>query len=190
MSVQFQTPQEAKCVFKGIIFDVFQWQQKMYDGSMATFERLKRPNTALVLPITTDGKILLIRQTQPQSSKERLSLPGGRCEPDEDPRNTALRELKEETGFTTDDLQLLFQVSPFMKIEWTLYYYLAKKSHRVADQNLDAGERISLVYMDFEKFIELVTRDENFEEFNLALFMFRKLFSPGGVEELRKIFMN
>ncbi len=37
-------PPNAKRVFKGIIFDVYQWQQKMFDGSKETFEMLKRAN--------------------------------------------------------------------------------------------------------------------------------------------------
>jgi len=38
---------QAQRVFKGIIFDVYQWKQKMFDGSQGIFEMLKRPDTAL-----------------------------------------------------------------------------------------------------------------------------------------------
>lgn len=34
-------PDHAKCVFKGVIFDVYQWEQKLYNGTTTTFEKLK-----------------------------------------------------------------------------------------------------------------------------------------------------
>ena len=45
-------PEHAKKVFSGVMFDVYQWEQEMYDGSTATFEKLTRPDTAQVIPVT------------------------------------------------------------------------------------------------------------------------------------------
>ena len=39
-------PPEADCVFRGEIYEVHQWPQKMPDGSVKTFEMLRRPDTA------------------------------------------------------------------------------------------------------------------------------------------------
>ena len=58
-------PKHAKRVFKGVIFDVYQWKQKMYDGSFKTFEKIKRPDTVIVFPVLDNGKILLTKQSQP-----------------------------------------------------------------------------------------------------------------------------
>ena len=44
-------PKDARCVFKGVIFEVWQWEQKMFDGSMATFERIKRPDTVVIIQL-------------------------------------------------------------------------------------------------------------------------------------------
>lgn len=49
-------PINARRVFKGIIFDVYQWEQKMFDGNFKTFEMLKRPNTVEIIAIR-DNKI-------------------------------------------------------------------------------------------------------------------------------------
>lgn len=62
-------PKHAKRVFKGIIFDVYQWKQKLFDGSFTTFEKIKRKSTVMVLPITKDGKIILTQQEQPLEGK-------------------------------------------------------------------------------------------------------------------------
>lgn len=70
-------PENAKRVFKGILFDVYQWQVNGYDGSTKTFEKLKRPDTAMVIPVTEDGKIILAFQEQPYK-KPFVGLIGGR----------------------------------------------------------------------------------------------------------------
>ena len=54
-------PNKAKKVFEGVIFDIYQWQQEMYDGSTATFEMLDRDNTIQVIA-TMDDKIILINE--------------------------------------------------------------------------------------------------------------------------------
>ena len=107
-------PPEAKCVFKGIIFDVYQWEQKMFDGSTATFEMLKRPNTLQV--IAADENYIYLGQEEQPGKGPFFSLFGGRQEPGEDPLAGAKRELLEESGLAADDWELLKQVNlPFVQ---------------------------------------------------------------------------
>src|SRR5262249_7028087 len=91
-------PPDAKCVFKGILFDVYQWEQKMFDGTTATFEKLKRHDTVLVIPVTTGKKIIMLEQEQP-ARPPFISFPGGRLEESENPLQAVHRELMEETGY-------------------------------------------------------------------------------------------
>jgi len=91
-------PEYAKCVFNGIIFDVYQWQQKQFDGTTATFEKLKRPDTVMLLPVTNDKKIVITEQEQPGKQPFIGSI-GGRVDPGEDILTAAKRELLEESGY-------------------------------------------------------------------------------------------
>ncbi len=52
-------PEHAKKVFSGVIFDVYHWEQEMFDGSRATFEKVKRADTVGVYGVLDDGRILL-----------------------------------------------------------------------------------------------------------------------------------
>ena len=91
-------PDHAKVVFKGVMFDVYQWEQELFDGSKTTFEKLKRPDTVVTFPILPDGKILLTKQEQ--SGKEPfIGATGGRVDEGEDILDAAKRELMEETGY-------------------------------------------------------------------------------------------
>src|SRR5438105_1998877 len=56
-------PDNAQRVFKGMIFDVYQWPQKLYDGSEHTFEMLKRTDTVSAICLVND-KILMLDDEQ------------------------------------------------------------------------------------------------------------------------------
>ena len=97
-------PKHAKRVFRGIIFDTYQWKQKLYDGSYVTFEKIKRKSTVGVLPITKNGQIILTEQTQPPNYKF-LGLLGGIVDDkdkNEDILLAAKRELAEEAGLKAE----------------------------------------------------------------------------------------
>ena len=53
-----------------------------------------------ILPITKDGKVVFVEQYRPGTDSITLELPGGMSNEDEEPIESAKRELKEETGFS------------------------------------------------------------------------------------------
>ncbi len=147
-------PSPAKKVFSGVIFDVYQWKQKMFDGTLQTFERLKRPDTVDVIAVT-DNKILVISDEQP-GRDEITCLPGGRLDPDEKPQIAAVRELLEETGYESNKWKLLCQEQPVSKIDWTIYTFIARDITFKQKPHLDAGEKIRPSFITFEEFMQLI----------------------------------
>lgn len=141
-------PGHAEKVFSGKIFDVYQWPQQMFDGSTATFEMLRRPDTVIFLAITNDDTIIFIREEQPGRT-EHTRLPGGRVDPGEDWLTAVKRECAEEIGKTFDQWRLIDVRQPVAKIEWFVATYLA--TGLTAEQAVahDAGERIVSVPMTF-----------------------------------------
>ena len=92
-----QLPKNAKQVHNGILFNVYQWEQEMFNGTTETFERLTRvPSVEVIASIGED--ILTIVQEQPAREGKYPSLPGGRIDPGEEPLAAAKRELLEETN--------------------------------------------------------------------------------------------
>lgn len=151
-------PPQAKRVFKGIIFDVYHWQQKMFDGSEETFEMLKRVNTIEVIAVK-DGKICISHQSQP-TKKDFYSLFGGRAEEGEEPLVTAKRELLEESGMTSENWELYKSYRPLHKIDWEIYTFIAKDCKKVAEPKLDPGEKIETMELSFDEFINFVLSDK------------------------------
>jgi ADP-ribose pyrophosphatase len=180
-------PPNAKMVFKGEIFEVWQWQQKVYDGSTSTFEALSRPDTVQVIA-TSGDKILLQTQSQPHKPIPFLSLPGGRCEKNEKPLDAAKREMLEETGYESDDWQLLNVVSPQGKIVWKIYTYVARNCQKTSEQKLDIGEKIENKLIAFDAFLDLAD-DDKFRNPDFKLVLMKAKCNQKAKEELkRKIF--
>lgn len=147
-------PDNAKKVFEGVIFDVYHWEQELFDGSTATFEAVKRIDTNSVVTVI-DNKILITREEQP-SKPPFLGLPGGRIERGEDALSAAKRELLEETGYEAKEWVHWFteDSSKTSKIEWNTFYFIAKSSTKKSEPNLDGGEKIEVELITFEQFIE------------------------------------
>ncbi len=148
-------PSQAKKVFTGNIFDVYQWEQEMYDGSHQTFEMLKRPATVQVIPVA--GHEIFISHEEQPNKPRYYSLFGGRQEPGEDPLVCARRELMEETGFESNDWELYKEYEFPGKIDWTVYLYIVRDCKKVAEQHLDAGEKIDIKPVSFKTFLDIVT---------------------------------
>lgn len=179
-------PDHAKRVFKGVIFDVHQWEQEMYDGTKATFEKLKRPDTVVVFPVLPDGRILLTEQEQP-GKEPFIGATGGRVDEDEEILAAAKRELLEESGYEAEEYILWHAEQPVDKIDWAVCVFIAKGLKKAVDLNFDAGEKIKLKPVMFDELVEMGTNG-NFEEKEIIPKLLEAKFYPKKKEELRKLF--
>lgn len=177
-------PEHARCVFKGVMFEVWQWEQTMYDGSVQLFERIKRPDTAEVFVVTGD-KILIEEQEQPDSSEPFFSIPGGRCELGEDPLRAAKRELLEETGYVSDDWELWRTLPGALKELRTGFVYIARAARKAQEPTLDAGEKITTRLVSFDELL-LLSDEQRFRSRDLTILFLRTRLDPVLKEEFRK----
>jgi ADP-ribose pyrophosphatase len=175
-------PKQAKRVFKGVIFDVYQWPQKMFDGSMKPFEMLKR--TSSVRVIATQGNKILLNLEQQVNTKPYYGTFGGRMDKGETPLQTAKRELKEESGMESSDWKELFYYEPYDKMDFQVHVFVARNCKKVAEQNLDSGEKISIKSVSFNEFIKIVASDRYIGN-HTALYMLR-MCHQGKIRELKK----
>jgi 8-oxo-dGTP pyrophosphatase MutT (NUDIX family) len=181
-------PEHAQKVFSGIIFDVYQWKQEMYDGSFETFEKLKRVDTVGVIPITPDGKILISQQEQPSIAPFWGTF-GGRIDPGESPFEAAQRELLEESGYTSDQWQLWQAFQPLEKIEWSIYTFIAKNCQPIATSTPDVGEKITIKEVTFNEFLK-ISQQPDFRDSEITMEVLAALADPIKMEKLRELLLK
>lgn len=182
--VRRSMPPSAHRVFQGLRYDVYQWRQKMFDGSFETFEKLAREDTADIFPITSGKKILVLRQSQPDLAPF-WSLPGGVIDRNELPRTGARRELLEETGYTARSLELWETFRPLARVDWTVHSYIARECLKAQPQHLDVGERIRVHEMTWSEFLKIAARPD-FRNIHIALHVLRAARDPKKLGALRR----
>lgn len=177
-------PQNAHLVFKGVIFEVWQWEQKMFDGSTTTFEKIWRCPTVEVV-VTVGDKILIEKQEQPDR-KDIISLPGGRADQGEYPLEEAKRELLEETGYESADWTLLLTHGREGKVIHEEYYFIARDCKKMKEPELDAGEKITISFITFEEFLALADDAHFWTSPEFVSYLLGARFNSEKKEELRE----
>lgn len=179
-------PSDAKCVFNGILFDVYHWEQKLFDGSYRTFEAVKRiPSVQIISINNNNNKIVLLKEEQPHVGSF-ISIPGGMVERGDSEIDTVHKELREELGMKSDDVIFWKKTSLGSKIEWTSNFFIAKNCIKCSETQLEAGEKIEAYEVSFEEFLE-ETQKEEFRNKELSNMIFRIIHTKGELEKFRKM---
>lgn len=148
-------PSDARLAFKGVMYEIWQWDQPMFDGSTEIFECIVRNDSVDVIA-TVGDQILLEKQQQPDSTDFFLSFPGGRRDEKEGTLQTGQRELLEEMGYQSQKWNLWKQYQPSSsRLRFTIYTYIAHDCIKIAQPVLDAGEKIEELRVSFDEFLML-----------------------------------
>ncbi len=135
--------------YSGIIISVTVDQVELYGGAKTMREVVEHPGGVCVLPLDDEGFVHCVRQFRYPFGEHLLELPAGKLEPGEDPYESAVRELSEETGLTASELLPMGKLYPSPGFSHEiLYLYFARgltegRAHPDENEFLDV-ERIRL----------------------------------------------
>lgn len=153
-------PDHARKVFHGERYEIYQWEQTLFDGSTKIYESIKRFDTVIVYPIV-DDKVVIIEEEQPHWGKVSDSLVAGGIDDGEDIFDAARRELLEETGMTFQDWYLVHAEQKNIDMHSNIYIFIAKNRIETREKIDDAGERTHPKEVSFGELISL-TRQRKF----------------------------
>ena len=126
-------------------------------GNDHPFSILESDDWVNVLPITSDGQAVLIRQWRHGRGEITWEIPGGLIDPGEDPCTAARRELREETGFAAGRVEYAGAITPnpaFLTNQ--CHICIAFDCENMGETNLDVGEDITTHIVQIEELIEMV----------------------------------
>lgn len=161
------------------------------DSRELTFYVLKSRDWCNIIPITEEGRIVLVRQYRIGISQSTLEFPGGVIDPsDTDLQSAALREMAEETGYEPlpgANCQALGWTHPNPAIlNNRLHFFIVGPVRKTTSQNLDAGEMIETVEVTPDELISLIARDQVTHALMLNPLFALMLRQPEGALALKK----
>lgn len=141
-------------------FRVVEVELAQPDGDIVARQIIEHPGAVVILPILPDGNICLIRNFRPAAGKTLVELPAGTLEPGEPPRQTAIRELREETGYAASKVTELpgFYTSPGILTE-RMHVFLATELVEHSPER-EAGEDIENFLVSWDEAMAMIERGE------------------------------
>lgn len=109
-------------------------EESPHTGEAHQFYYLNSPDWVNVAPITSANELVCVRQYRHGSEQITIEIPGGMVDPGENPKQAAVRECLEETGFEADELISLGVLAPNPAfLSNRLHTFVAPNARRVAD---------------------------------------------------------
>lgn len=138
---------EQEDIYKGSVVHLQIAKVALPDNKVGHREMIKHQGAVAVAAVTKDREVLLVEQFRVTCDEFLLEIPAGKLENGEAPDSAALRELQEETGYTTDKLVKMYEgyTTPGFTNE-LLRFYCA----------MDVTPMAKRIAMDEDEFIELV----------------------------------
>ena len=142
---------------KGAIIDYYKDTVKVPNGNVVQWDFIQHKGAAAVIPVTDEGKILMVRQYRNALDRETLEIPAGGLNGAEEPtRDAAIRELEEETGYRSTEVELLITIRTTVAFcNEKIDIYVARnlqKSH----QNLDEDEYIDVYEYSMDELLDMI----------------------------------
>lgn len=149
---------KSQTVYQGRAFNVRRDEVRLPGGRLAHLDIVDHPGAVTLIPVDDRGRILFVRQFRYAVQEDLLELPAGTLEPGEPPEACALREVREETGMSADQIRKLgeFFLAPGYSTEHMHIFLLT--GLKPAPLQGDADEFISVEPLEIDQAYELAQR--------------------------------
>lgn len=140
-------------IFNGKMISLQEEEVVLPNGNTGNREIVKHPGAVAVLPITENGDIIFVKQFRKAVEQVLLEIPAGKIELNEAKEKTAVRELEEEIGYTTNHLQYVtsFYTSPGFANEIIHLYYTKHLKELDQRAELDEDEFLEIKQLSLQE---------------------------------------
>ncbi|WP_068671948.1 NUDIX hydrolase [Oceanobacillus sp. Castelsardo] len=144
---------KSEKIFDGKIVQLQVDEVQLPNGKTSQREIIKHPGAVAVIAITKENKIVFVEQYRKPLEKSLIEIPAGKLEPGENPMIAAIRELEEETGYSTNSLSFVtsFYTSPGFANE-LLHIYITNDIKKLDNPRpADDDEFVELVELTLDE---------------------------------------
>jgi ADP-ribose pyrophosphatase len=169
---------QQRLFYKGRKFNYEVTRLRLPNGAEGEWECVRHPGGALAVPVTPEGKLILLRQYRFAVQGRLLEFPAGTIEPNEDPAETIKREIEEETGYRAHKWQNLgkFSLAPGYSDEF-IYAFLAQDLELLEKPpQQDVDEDIETVLMTPEELEKAILAGEPVDAKSISSFFLARPF--------------
>ncbi|MDB9312888.1 NUDIX hydrolase [Spirulina sp. CS-785/01] len=157
-------------------------QLRLPNGVEGNWECIRHPGGALAVPVTSEGKFVLVYQYRFAVERRLLEFPAGTVEVGENPAETIKREIEEETGYKANRWQHLgdFPLAPGYSDEY-IYAFLAQDLEQLPHPPYqDEDEDIEVVLMTPEELETVILKEGTVDAKSVtSYFLAKKVLGDG-----------
>ncbi len=162
---------------KGKIINLYCDTIELEDGKIAEFDFIGHNGAAAVVPVADDGKIILVRQYRNALDRFTLEIPaGGKNGTDEKGIDCASRELEEETGYYSDNLEWLITVNTTVAFCNEKIEIFMARDLKKTKQNLDEGEFVEVESYSLDELLKMIREGKIMDSKTVAAILAYKEF--------------
>ncbi len=143
-------------IFNGLVIDIEQMEVEIGDRGWHTFQVIRHPGGAGVLPVHDDGSVSLIRQLRPAIGQHLVEIPAGRLAPGEEPLLCAERELVEETGLRAAEFIPLGRIHSSPGVFDEIVHLFAGRGLTQGTAHPEEDEEMEMIRIDFREACAMV----------------------------------
>lgn len=160
MALYEEKTMKSDKIYEGKILNLRIDTVELPDKKYSKREIVEHPGGVAVIPVTEDGCVILVKQFRKAVERFLYEIPAGKLELNEEPRETAIRELKEETGYAANKLTYLYEfyTSPGYCNE-KIYLFLGEDLVE-GESDPDPGEFIEWVKIHIDDLFKMIDRGE------------------------------
>ena len=143
--------------YQGTVLKVYKDHMKFSNGNTEDWDFIHHDGAAAVIPVMDDGKILMVKQYRNALERDTLEIPAGKLDdPDEEGIVCASRELKEETGYSSDDLEWLLTIRTTVAFCDVSIEVFVASNLIPGEQHLDVDEFVDVKAYKLEELKEMI----------------------------------
>ena len=158
MYMEHVITEKRTLIHRGSIIDVYSDEMLLPNGNHETWDYVEhRLGAACILPVLPDGRLVMVKQYRHALNRYTIEVPAGsRDSVNEDTLICAKRELEEETGYTSDNIEFLLSLKTTVAFcNESIDVYLARDL-KSGVQHLDDAENINVLKMELDELLEMI----------------------------------